>query len=83
MLSKIGIPVACLLGILFVAVGDRVLPHPLDEVSTKSRTAIVSSLNSAFDRGVENLPQDTRGQNKQEAVNSVTCQLWGRCDEEE
>ena len=83
MWSKIGIPVVCLLGILFIAVGDRVLPHPLDKASTKSRTAIISSINSAFNRGLENLPQDTRGQQKQEVVNDATCQLWGRCDEDE
>jgi len=82
MLSKVGIPVACLLGILFVAVGDRVLPHPLDKASSKSRTAIVTSINSVFDQGLEKLPQDTRGQQKNEVVNQATCQLWGRCEEE-
>lgn len=82
MMSKIGFPVVCLLGLLFIAAGDRFLPHPLDEASAKSRTTIVSSLNSMFNRGIENLPRDTRGEEKQKVVNQFTCQISGRCEEE-
>lgn len=81
MMSKIGFPVACLLALLFIAAGDQFLPHPLDEASTKSRTAIVSSLHSMFNRGLEKLPEDNRGEVKNEAVNKVTCQISGRCED--
>lgn len=81
-ISQIGFPLACLLGLVFISAGDRFLPHPLDQASEDSRTAITSALNSMFNRNLEKLPQDTRGQQKDEVVNQVTCQLWGNCEEE-
>jgi hypothetical protein len=60
MAGKVITPLVVLLLLLFVAAGDKVLPGRLGQVSFKTRTTVISALNSMVGKSLENVPVDTR-----------------------
>ncbi len=74
MLGKVGVPIAVFLSLLFVAVGDRVLPEPLGAASTQSRTVVVATLSSLLNQTLKILPEDTRRNVRNDAIQDATCE---------
>ncbi len=81
MLGKVGIPVVLLLGLLFIAVGDQVLPDPVGPASRKTRVVLISTLSSWLGRGLEMVPSDSRQGVREGAVDEFTCEASGSCPE--
>ncbi|MGK7907993.1 MAG: hypothetical protein AB4040_12335 [Synechococcus sp.] len=49
-----------LLAILFVSVGDRVLPYPLKNISSESRESISNTIQKVTGKTIDSFPQDSR-----------------------
>ncbi|WP_038026126.1 hypothetical protein [Synechococcus sp. PCC 7336] len=71
MTKQTGIMLIALVGILFIAIGDRVLPPPAGPASYRMRTAVTSTFASLLGQTLESLPQDTRYDSSQERVDTL------------
>lgn len=55
------IPLLILLGLIYIAIGDRLLRDPYGRASTQTRNSILRFLNIGVADTLERLPQDGRG----------------------
>ncbi len=45
---QVNVPLLLLLSLLYIAIGDRILPQPIGTFSTQARTAINQALTGSF-----------------------------------
>ncbi len=73
MAGKVITPLVVLLLLLFVAAGDKVLPGRLGQVSLKTRSTVISTLNSMVGKSLDNVPVDTRYGRTEEVFQEFEC----------